>query len=70
MTTSGISLLVIVSLTAAHDHRSSNESHRTNVTLDCQTAGCAPNVRGNAKNNGRRSACKGQSPSMLRESAE
>jgi len=46
MTTSGISLLVIVSLTAAHDHRSSNESHRTNVTLDCQTATCVPQVSG------------------------
>jgi len=37
---------VIVSLAAAHDRRSSNESHRTNVTLDCQTAACVPEVSG------------------------
>ena len=37
-----------------------DESHRTNVTLDCQTATCAPSLRGNAKNNHQRSACKGQ----------
>jgi len=39
-----------------------DESHRTNVTLDCQTATCAPNVRGNPKSNGRLNVCKGELP--------
>ena len=47
-----------------------DESHRTNVTLDCQTATCAPNIRGNAKNNGQQGACKGENPFYTPPSAE
>ena len=39
-----------------------DESHRTNVTLDCQTATCIPKRSRNPKSNGQRGEGKGEIP--------